>query len=78
MNGTNWIKINHETLVEALQLYLDAGQMPNQKVQSIYLSAKDGCYLSAGQKIQDVVVEVTDASPRPSPGEAKTQEEGVQ
>lgn len=78
MNGTNWIKINHETLVEALQWYLDADQMPNQKVQSIYLSAKEGCYLSAGQKLQEVVVEVADASTSHSQGEAKTQGEGVQ
>lgn len=65
MKGTTLLKINHETLVEAIQLYLDSGQMPNQKIHGVFLSAKDGCYISAGQKVQELVVEVVDSTTPP-------------
>lgn len=65
------LKINHETLVEAIQLYLDSGQMPNQKVQGVYLSAKEGVYIYAGQQVPELVVEVANTTTSQDEGQVR-------
>lgn len=71
MRGTTLLKINHETLVEAIQLYLDSGQMPNQKVQGVYLSAKEGVYIYTGQQVPELVVEVANTTTSQDEGQVR-------
>lgn len=53
MKGTNMLKVNQETLVEALQRYLDA-EMPGHKVRSV--THPGGGYLASGDLVPDLVV----------------------
>lgn len=53
MKGTNMLKLNQATLVEALQRYLNT-EMPGHTVRSVNVA--DNNYFSSGDLLADVVV----------------------
>lgn len=61
MKGTNMLKLNQQTLVSALQDYLDS-EMPGHKVKSVNLPG-DGYFGShAGALVDELVVVVEEAN----------------